>query len=168
VTAELTEHGPPLGAKQCVWGTETMPVKQYSLSVQRTEDMAEALRDAGQSGTKLYQESKPYYESAVGIAGIGDEAVIAKSTIIARKGDVFIDASTMFGDSPAAIAALKALTTRQSRAPTRRSDDRGRRGPGRHCRTLALAVVELVDDVRGEPADDQEDHDQQPGVDHLD
>ncbi|HZG94702.1 MAG TPA: hypothetical protein VEZ46_08325, partial [Mycobacteriales bacterium] len=70
------------------------------MSVQRTEDMAEALRDAGQSGTKLYQESKPYYESAVPIAGIGDEAVISKSTIIARNGDVFIQASTMFGDSP--------------------------------------------------------------------
>ena len=25
VTAEVTEHGPPLGAKQCVWGTDTMP-----------------------------------------------------------------------------------------------------------------------------------------------
>lgn len=98
--------------------------------------MAEALRDAGQSGTKLYQESKPYYESAVGIAGIGDEAVIAKSTIIARKGDVFIDASTMFGDSPAAIAALKALTTKA----VARSDPPIRRpGPPRPRSALSYA-----------------------------
>jgi hypothetical protein len=89
-----------------------MPVKTYSLSVQRTEDMAEALREAGQTGTKLYQDSRPYYQDAAPIAGIGDEAVIAKSTIIARKADVFIEASTVFGDSPNAIAALTALTSK--------------------------------------------------------
>lgn len=111
VKAELTDHGPPLGAKQCVWSNDTVPVRTYSLSVQRTADMAQTLRDAGQTATSLYENSKPIYTDGVPIAGIGDDAVISKSTIIARKGDVFIQASTFFGTSADAIAALKALTT---------------------------------------------------------
>ncbi|MEO6711969.1 MAG: hypothetical protein ABIM89_00905 [Mycobacteriales bacterium] len=100
----------PLGAKQCVWANDTVPVKTYSLSITRTEDLPEAMRGAGQSATTLYEGSKNLFPGAQPLPGYGDEATIAKSTIMARKGDVFISASTFFGTSDEAIAALKSLT----------------------------------------------------------
>ncbi|MDQ1708862.1 MAG: hypothetical protein QOG49_247 [Frankiaceae bacterium] len=111
VTAKLTEHGPPLGGRQCLWSTDTLPIKTYSLTITTSAGIAKALRDAGQTGTTLYENAKKLYADAQALPGIGDEALIAKSTIIARKGDTFISASTFFGTSDAAIAALKSLTT---------------------------------------------------------
>lgn len=112
VKAEFTDHGEPLGGKQCVWSTDSVPLKTYSLTINRTEDMAKVLRDSGQSAKVLYENSKPLFPGAKPIEGIGDEAVTAKSTILARKGDAFISATTIFGTSPMAIAALKLLTTK--------------------------------------------------------
>lgn len=100
----------PLGANQCVWANDTVPVKTYSLSITRTQDLPVAMRDAGQSATTFYEASKNIFPGAQPLPGYGDDATIAESTIMARKGDVFISATTFFGTSAEAVAALKSLT----------------------------------------------------------
>lgn len=110
VTAEFIDHGPPLGGKQCLWASASVPVRNYSLTISRTEDFVKQIRDIGQTGTKLYTQSKELYGASEPVSGIGDEAVYVKSNVLARKGDVFIAASCMFGTSPEAVAALKSLT----------------------------------------------------------
>lgn len=84
--------------------------KNYSIALTRTDGMMKALVDAGQSAKTLYNDSKKLFNASEAVPGIGDEAVIVKSSIYALKGDVFVIASTIFGTSPEAKAALRSLT----------------------------------------------------------
>ena len=107
--------GPPIGQRLCTWGSRTVPVRNFTLSVQRTEQFAQQLKDAGQTSKKLFQETKKLYEAQgplTPVPGIGDEAYLYKTTIIALKGDIFISGLDLFGASDTAKTALKTLTAK--------------------------------------------------------
>lgn len=97
-----TEAGLPFGNKICTWGSDELPTRVYTLSLQNTADMAPKLVQAGGGAPKLYRQAANLQRQSAGsierVTGIGREAFVVKSAIFAIKGDTFITANALFSD----------------------------------------------------------------------
>lgn len=113
-SGHFTDAGLPFGHKICSWSTESLPARVYTLSLQRTSDMAPALVKAGGGAPKLFGQAADLQRQSAGsierVTGIGREAFIVKSAIFAIKGETFITANALFSDGTDASEAAIELT----------------------------------------------------------
>lgn len=109
-----TEAGLPFGNKICTWGSDELPARVYTLSLQSTADMAPKLVEAGGGAPKLYGQAAALQRQSAGsierVTGIGREAFIVKSAILAIKGETFITATALFSDGTDASDVAVELT----------------------------------------------------------
>ncbi|HEX8001518.1 MAG TPA: DUF3558 family protein [Mycobacteriales bacterium] len=112
--AEASTSGEPLNSRLCTWATDTTPPRTFTITVNTTATLGEALRKNGMTARSMFDSAKTAYASQnpEPLAGVGDEAVVVGSTVIAVKGDVYVQTTTAFGDSAAAKAALTDLTAK--------------------------------------------------------
>lgn len=113
-SGHFTDAGFPFGNKICSWSTESLPARVYTLSLQRTADMAPAMVKAGGGAPKLFGQAANLQRQKAGsierVTGIGSEAFIVGTAIFAIKGDTFITANTQYSDGTDSVDAVTSLT----------------------------------------------------------
>jgi len=112
--AEESTSGEPLNSRLCTWATDTTPPRTFTITVNTTATLGDALRKNGMTARTMFDNAKAAWasQSPEPLAGIGDEAVLVGSTALVVKGDVYVQTTTAFGDSAAAKAALTDLTAK--------------------------------------------------------
>lgn len=112
--AEPSTSGEPLNTKLCTWSTGTTPPKTFTISVNTTGSLGEALRKNGMTARSMFDSAKTAYaaQNPEPLPGVGDEAVVVGSTVIAVKGDVYVQSTTAFGDSAESKAVLRDLSAK--------------------------------------------------------
>lgn len=106
VTSSVNTAATP-GNKQCLWISDAFGPLHYALTFTRTVDMS-----GGRTAQSEFDLHKRILGKPQPVDGIGDEAVLIPSaaTLVARKGEVFIHASTAQGAGAKVLAALTELT----------------------------------------------------------
>lgn len=112
--AEASTSGEPLNTKLCTWATDTTPPRTFTISLNTTAALGEALRKNGMTARSMFDSAKTAYASQnpEPLPGVGDEAIVVGAQVIAVKGDVYVQLTTAFGDSAAAKAALTDLSAK--------------------------------------------------------
>ena len=113
---EKTDHSDkPQGGSQCTWAsTSETPAKTFSVSFVSDATIAESLRKAGQTASKLYYDSASLAKQGSDyelISGLGDQAFRSGSRLVVLRGDVQLSFMTLLGTSDEAIAGMKQLAT---------------------------------------------------------
>jgi hypothetical protein len=112
--AEASTSGEPLNSRLCTWSTATTPPRTFTITVNTTAALGEALRKNGMTARSMFDSAKTAYasQSPEPLPGVGDEAVVVGSSVLAVKGDFYVQTTTAFGDSAQAKAALRDLSAK--------------------------------------------------------
>jgi hypothetical protein len=107
---------PPIGGHQCTWtNTDSPPVKTFSATIRTDADLADALRSAGRTVKVQFSDTQSMsrgLKDFEALSGLGDQAFRSGTRLELLKGNVELSFTTLFGDSPEALAGLKSLAAK--------------------------------------------------------
>lgn len=79
----------PLGQRMCLYSTVSSS-RLIQISVIRTADMAQGIRDHGQNAVKVYTTTKEMLNPAEDVPGVGDDACWGTGGLHILKGEVYL------------------------------------------------------------------------------
>jgi hypothetical protein len=107
---ELVHHE-QTGGDQCVWNNgESIPVKQFSVTVWRQEARSETFADGDVTADKLWAAQKEYAAGAEPV-DLGDDAYLEGTTLEVLDGTTIYTFTTGGGQSRMALDGMRELAT---------------------------------------------------------
>ena len=101
-------HQEQTGGDQCVWSSDTRPIKLFSATILREGHLEGALGEAGASVQQLHKDSRALVPDAEDV-DLGDDAYLWGTTLSVLDGDTSYTFTTTSRGSAEAIAAMKTL-----------------------------------------------------------